>query len=183
MRRPAKIVLTAVVAATALGAGVYVQLTRLSPDSPAQGTPATLARIKLPDLAGKPVTLAAWQGKVLVINFWATWCTPCRREIPGLISIQRKHAANGVQVVGIAVDQADKVQQYAKEIGINYPILVAGMEGATISRDLGNRTGALPFTVVLDRTGKLINSHLGLITEEELDKLLRTLAPEAAKSG
>jgi len=187
MHKAAKILLTAAVAATALGAGVYVQLTRLSPDSPAPGTPAALARIALPDLTGKPVTLAAWQGKVLVINFWATWCAPCRQEIPGLISIQRKHAANGVQVVGIAVDQADKVQKYAKEIGINYPILVAGMDGSTLARDLGNRTGALPFTVVLDRAGKLIKSHLGLITEEELDKLLdnlpRTHPLDAAKSG
>jgi thiol-disulfide isomerase/thioredoxin len=122
-----------------------------------------------------------------VINFWATWCAPCRQEIPGLIGIQRKHAANGVQVVGIAVDQADKVQQYAREIGINYPVLVAGMDGSTLARDLGNRTGALPFTVVLDRAGKLIKSHLGLITEEELDKLLDklpgTVPPNSAKSG
>jgi thiol-disulfide isomerase/thioredoxin len=191
MHRGARILLTAAVAATALGAGVYVQLSRLSPDSPAPGTPAALARIELPDLTGKPVTLAAWQGKVLVINFWATWCAPCRREIPGLIGIQRKHAANGVQVVGIAVDQVDKVREYAKEIGINYPVLVAGMDGSTIARDLGNRTGALPFTVVLDRTGKLVKSHLGLITEEELDKLLDKLReklpgthpPDAAKSG
>jgi peroxiredoxin len=85
--------------------------------------------------------------------------------------------------VGIAVDQADKVQKYAQQIGINYPVLVAGMEGSTLARDLGNRTGALPFTVVLDRTGKLVKSHLGLITEEELDKLLGTLAPDTAKSG
>jgi thiol-disulfide isomerase/thioredoxin len=183
MRRAARVLLTAAVAATALGAGVYVQLTRLSPESPAQGTPAALARIQLPDLAGKPVTLAAWQGKVLVINFWATWCGPCRQEIPGLIGIQRKHAANGVQVVGIAVDQADKVQKYAKEIGINYPVLVAGMDGANLARDLGNRTGALPFTVVLDRTGKLVKSHLGLITEQELDTLLGTLPQDSAKSG
>jgi len=182
MRRPAKIILTVVVAAAALGAGLYVQLTRYSTDPPASEAPAALARMALPDLAGKPVTLAAWQGKILVINFWATWCTPCRREIPGLIAIQREHAANSVQVVGIAVDQADKVQAYAKEIGINYPILVAGMEGAALSRELGNKTGALPFTVVLDRNGKLIKSHLGLITEEELGKLLGPLIADAVSS-
>lgn len=171
------------VAAAALGAGSYVQLMRSSTDPPASGAPAALLRMALPDLAGKPVTLAAWRGKVLVINFWGTWCAPCRREIPGLISIQRKHASNGVQVVGIAVDQEDKVQEYAKEIGINYPVLVAGMEGATLARELGNKSGALPFTVVLDHGGKVILSHLGLITAEELEKLLGPLIAEAAKSG
>ncbi len=171
------------VAAAALGAGIYFQLARYSTDAPADATPAALATLELPDLTGKPVTFATWQGKVLVVNFWGTWCAPCRMEIPGLISVQSKHAANGVQVVGIAVDQADKVQEYAKEIGINYPILIAGMEGAALARNLGNKTGALPFTVVLDRDGKLVKSHLGLITAEELEKLLGPLLADTAKSG
>lgn len=183
MRKSTRILLTVAVAAAALGAGSYVQLTRYSVDAPAARAPAALARMELPDLAGKPVTIAAWPDKVLVINFWATWCAPCRREIPGLISIQGKHAANGVQVVGIAVDQVDKVREYAKEIGINYPILIAGMEGATLARELGNKTGALPFTIVMDRGGKLVKSHLGLITEEELETLLGPLLESAAKDS
>ena len=183
MRKSTRIVLTVAVAAAALGAGSYLQLTRFSVDPPATGAPAALTRMTLPDLTGKPVTLAAWPDKVLVINFWATWCTPCRREIPGLINIQTKHAANGVQVVGIAVDQVDKVREYAKEIGINYPLLIAGMEGASLTRELGNKSGALPFTVVLNRDGTLLKSHLGLITEEELQDLLRPLLANSAKSG
>jgi hypothetical protein len=75
------------------------------------------------------------------------------------------------------------VRAYAKEMGINYPILVAGMEGASLSRELGNRTGALPFTLVLDRDGKVMKSHLGMITPEELEKLLDPLLAEAAKNG
>jgi len=182
MRRPAKVLLTVAVAATALAVGGYVGLMRYSTHAPAGGAAAALARMALPDLAGKPVTVAAWKGKVLVVNFWATWCTPCRREIPGLISIQGKYAANGLQIVGIAVDQADKVRQYAKEMGINYPILIAGMEGADLARELGNRTGALPFTLVLDRGGRVVDTHLGLITEEELEKLLEPLLADVAKS-
>ena len=129
------------------------------------------------------VAFADWKGKVLVVNFWATWCAPCRQEIPGLISVQGKYAANGLQVVGIAVDQADKAQAFAKDVGINYPVLVAGMEGASLARNLGNRTGALPFTLVLDRGGTPVKAHLGLITEEELDRLLGPLLADVAKSG
>jgi thiol-disulfide isomerase/thioredoxin len=183
MRRAVKVALTVAVAAAALAAGGYVGLTRYAADAPPGGAPAALARIALPDLAGKQVALASWQGKVLVVNFWATWCTPCRREIPGLISVQGKYAANGLQIVGIAVDQADKARTYAKKIGINYPILVAGMEGASLSRELGNRTGALPFTLVVDRAGKVVKTHLGLITAGELEKLVDPLLADAAKSG
>jgi len=183
MRSPAKALLIVAVAAAALAAGGYVGLKRYSTDAPSDGAAAVLAQTVLPDLAGKQVALDMWQGKVLVVNFWATWCAPCRQEIPGLIETQRKHAANGLQVVGIAVDQADKVQAYAKEMGINYPLLVAGMEGASLSRKLGNRTGALPFTLVLARDGRVAKSHLGLITTKELDDLLNPLLADSAKSG
>ena len=183
MGRTARIALGAAVAVVALGAGLYVQLARYAPEPPAAAGVATLMRAELPDLAGKPLTLAAWDGKVRVVNFWATWCAPCRQEIPGLVAIQREHAANGVQVVGIAVDQADKVREYAKEIGINYPVLVAGMEGVNLVRAAGNRTGALPFTVVLDRAGKVVKTHLGLITAEELGAILVPLLASSGKSS
>jgi thiol-disulfide isomerase/thioredoxin len=183
MGRTARIALGAAVAVVALGAGLYVQLIRYQTEAPAEAGVAALMRAELPDLAGKRLTLAAWDGKVRVVNFWATWCAPCRQEIPGLIAVQREHAANGVQVVGIAVDQVDKVREYAKEIGINYPVLVAGMEGVDLVRAAGNRTGALPFTVILDATGKVAKTHLGLITAEELGAILAPLRTKSAKSG
>lgn len=182
MRKFTAIALTVAVGAVAIVLGAYVGVRHYGPDAPGEGA-ATLVRTELPDLAGKRTTLAAWQGKVRVVNFWATWCTPCRKEIPGLIAVQRKLAANGVQVVGIAVDQADKVRAFAKEMRIDYPILVAGMGGAELSRKVGNRTGALPFTIVLDRAGNAVTSHLGLITAEELEKILIPLLSESAKSG
>jgi thiol-disulfide isomerase/thioredoxin len=181
MGRPARTALGIAVAVIALGAGLYVQLTRYATDTPA-GV-ATLVRVPLPDLAGKPLTLDSWQGKFRIVNFWATWCAPCRQEIPELIAFQRENAANGVQVVGIAVDQADKVQDYAKEIGVNYPILVAGMGGVDLARRAGNPSGALPFTIVLDRDGKVITTHLGAVSGEELRKLLGPRIADAAKSG
>lgn len=166
------ILLTGVVAILALAAGIYVQLERTRLDTPEV---SALTRVRLPDLEGNIRTIGEWKGKILLVNFWATWCPPCRQEIPGLIRIQEKHAANGVQVVGIAVDQVDKVRPYAAEIGIRYPILIAGIEALDLARQLGNKSGALPFTVVLDRSGKVVKTHLGLLTEADLEALIAPL--------
>jgi thiol-disulfide isomerase/thioredoxin len=181
MSRSARIALGIAVAVIALGAGIYIQFIRYATHTPA-GI-AALARTAFPDLAGKPLTLDTWKGKVRVVNFWATWCAPCRKEIPELIAFQQQNAANGTQVVGIAVDQVDKVLDYAKEMGINYPVLVAGMAGVDLARQAGNPSGALPFTIVLDRSGNVVNTHLGALTREELHKLLPPLIANGAKSG
>ena len=109
------------------------------------------------------------------MNFWASWCPPCREEIPGLIRIQQKLAANGLQVVGIAVDSVDKSRQAATEMAIGYPILVAEVEIIELTRRLGNRAGGLPFTVVLDREGRLVTTHLGLLSEAQLERLVAPL--------
>jgi thiol-disulfide isomerase/thioredoxin len=112
---------------------------------------------------------------VVVVNFWASWCPPCREEIPGLVRIQHKFAANGLQVVGIAVDSVEKSRQAAGEMGISYPVLVAEVQIIDVTRRLGNRAGGLPFTVVLDRDGRLVTTHLGLLSEAQLERLVRPL--------
>jgi thiol-disulfide isomerase/thioredoxin len=109
------------------------------------------------------------------VNFWATWCAPCREEIPELTKIQEKYAANGVQIVGIALDNVLKVREYAKEMRIEYPLLIGFGETLGLARDLGNSAGVLPFTVVLDRTGKLVHAHAGAITEASLSAELAPL--------
>lgn len=169
----AKYGLIAAVALAALAAGVLVQWqrTRLGPPNTRDAVLA-LTRAEFPDLSGKRTTVGHWQGKIVVVNFWATWCPPCRREIPGLVQIQERFAANGVQVVGIAVDQADKVAAYATEVGMTYPTLIAGIEAIDVARQLGNTSGALPFTVVLDRDGNVVETHLGMISEGELATVL-----------
>lgn len=173
--KAAQLALVAVVAAGALAAGVFVALERTRLDPPGANAVSALTSARYRDLHGRERTLQEWQGKIRVVNFWATWCPPCRQEIPGLIRIQEKHAPSGVQVVGIAVDQVDNVQPYAAEIGIPYPILIAGIEALDIARALGNKAGALPFTVVLDRNGNVVKSHLGLMTEADLDAVLAPL--------
>ena len=127
------------------------------------------------DSGGRPQPMAQWDGKVLVINYWATWCTPCREEMPALMNVQRKYSANGVHVVGIAMDNVSKVREYAKELHIEYTLLMGSMETLDLSKDLGNRTGVLPFTVVLDRGGKLAYARAGALTEVELSAALKPL--------
>lgn len=129
----------------------------------------------LPDLSGKLQTLSQWRGEVLVVNYWATWCAPCREEIPALIRARSKYAPNSVKIVGIAMDSASKVSDYAKEMHIDYPLLIGDAETLRLAKDLGNRAGVLPFTVVLDRTGKLAHAHAGVLTEASLGAILAPL--------
>ena len=108
----------------------------------------------LPDAGGKPQPMAQWKGKVLVVNFWATWCAPCREEMPEFVRAQSEFGDKGLQFVGIAADSADKVTQFAQEIHLNYPALIGGFGSIELSRTLGNSVMALPFTVVIDRSGQ-----------------------------
>lgn len=169
--KPLRAALIAVAAALALAAGLVAHLSwhTGSPDTAAVSA-LTLAQFQ--DLGGRPGSINDWRGRVVIVNFWASWCPPCREEIPGLISIQRQFAAKGVQVVGIAVDSVENARTSAAELKIDYPVLIAGIEVIDLTRKLGNRAGALPYTVILNREGKVIATHLGLISEADLARLI-----------
>jgi thiol-disulfide isomerase/thioredoxin len=128
------------------------------------------------DLEGKPRRLAEWQGRILVCNFWATWCAPCREEIPMLVAARQKYAGFGVEIVGIAIDNASKVRQFSSTLNISYPILLAEADGLDLMRRLGNTGGGLPYTVVADRQGIPIHRKLGALKAPELDALLEPLS-------
>lgn len=130
---------------------------------------------RIPDLAGVRQPIAQWRGKVLVVNFWAPWCPPCRKEIPGFIELQKEFGAQGLQFVGIALDEKAKVQKYVDEVGINYPILVSDLEAVALSHAAGNKSDGIPYTVVIDRSGKIIASELAEVDKEKLRNMVLPL--------
>ncbi len=133
---------------------------------------AALYATALPDVDGRRQALSQWRGKILVVNWWATWCHPCREEMPEFSKLQTRYAARGVQFVGIAAEGADKVMSYAREHSFSYPLLVGGQDAIKLSRPLGNEPLAVPFTAVFDREGKLRAAVLGRVSEDALERLL-----------
>lgn len=147
---------------------------------PAAETPSligsALPEYKLLSLDGVRENGNQWLGKVQIINFWATWCPPCKREIPLLIELQKEYKDRGLQVIGIALDKPEAVAKYVAEHNINYPILAGGDDVADVSAKLGNDLGILPYTVIADRTGKISFIRHGEVDREtivnEINKLL-----------
>jgi peroxiredoxin len=129
---------------------------------------------KLQDLDGKSVQLSDFKGKVVVLDFWATWCPPCRAEIPGFIALQNEYKDKGLVVVGVSLDQGGPgvVSSFAKAQGMNYPILMGTDDVAAQYGDIQ----AIPTTFVIDRTGKVVAKHIGgtdqATFEDEIKKLL-----------
>lgn len=134
-----------------------------------------LDAIPLTALDGESSLLADWKGEVLVVNFWAPWCAPCRREVPTLVKLQQDHAEGGLKVLGIAFDGREQVAQFADEYRINYPLFLAGNRISMYNAALGNPSGSLPFTVVLDRDLKIRYQHNGEVTRAQLQTVLERL--------
>lgn len=159
--------------AAALSAGLWFGSSRRKQAHAEAGSGPALLAMTFPTPDGGKRSLSEFRGQILIVNFWATWCPPCREEIPGLISIQKRFGANGVQIVGIAIDSAEKTRDYAADMGINYAVVMGGMETLDLVRILGNKAGALPFTVVLDRKGEVAITHLGLMSESQVEAAIR----------
>ena len=137
--------------------------------------PAALYAAGFHDPSGEPQSLARFQGKVVVLNFWATWCGPCRQEMPGFERLNARWAGRGVQFVGIADDDPVKVGRFAAELGIRYPLWVGGAEVDEMARRLGDVERVLPFTVVLGPQGQVLRQKVGIYTEAELDATLKSV--------
>ena len=166
---------TGVVAVAAAAAGYAFNASRTRPAPADEGGAEALLDLRLPDLEDRPRTIGEWRGKVLVVNFWATWCAPCREEIPLFVKLQSRYAARGLQFIGIAIDQPDKVKPFAAEYGMNFPVLMAGVDVIDLGRKLGNKAGVLPFTVVLARDGRIADTAVGAAKPEKLEPLLTSL--------
>lgn len=121
-------------------------------------------------LSGPRVKMADFQGRPLVLNFWATWCAPCVEEMPLIDFFYRQNKANGWQVVGIAVDEPSRVREFLRRSPVSYPIALNGMDVARFGKMLGNESASLPFTVIFDAKGKLIYRKLGKLSTFEIEK-------------
>jgi thiol-disulfide isomerase/thioredoxin len=145
------------------------------PAASAQSSVNTLMDTQFATSTGQWQKLAAWKGKVLVVNYWATWCPPCREEMPMFSALQKKYQANGVQFVGIGIDSVDKIREYQISEKITYPLLIGTLDAMRSSQALGNTAQALPFTVLITRQGQLDIVKLGKFTEAELEARLQVL--------
>jgi thiol-disulfide isomerase/thioredoxin len=134
-----------------------------------------LLNTTLPDIKGQPQTLNHWQGKILIINFWATWCPPCLTEIPEFMTLQAEYANQNVQFIGIAVDEKDAVLAFNAKMKVNYPLLMAGNEGVMLSKDWGNTLESVPFTAIINPQGQIIHRQLGEMNRAELLNVIQPL--------
>lgn len=187
---------TIVIALIALGAGAFLADRMLADPSPngeettgATPAPTTgagktssasnrtrpMPAITLAGLEQATISLSDFEGRPLLVNFWATWCRPCRKEIPLLIALREAHADQGLEIIGIAIDELEPTREMAASFGINYPVMVGEQEGIDAMVAFGAPTTALPFTAAVDRDGQIVAGHVGELTEEEAQRLLAAL--------
>jgi thiol-disulfide isomerase/thioredoxin len=135
-----------------------------------------LPPLMLNDLKGQQHNLYDWHGKVIMLNFWATWCGPCQIEIPDFIAYQKDYAKKGLQIVGIGLDETRKLRNYVRTVGINYPVLQADPESQySLLKQWGNSFGVLPFTVIIGKEGHLVYMQQGIFKKEAFDTYVKPL--------
>ena len=155
-------------------AGIMVARYRTA-SAVATGKPVAITQLpefSLNDLQGRPRAISEWRSKFLLLNFWATWCAPCRREMPLLQTIHHERAALGFAVVGIAIDRADQVQSFVAESGVNYPILVGQDDAMQLAETLVPDFVALPLSVIVAPGGDILTIHLGELSPADLRRIV-----------
>jgi len=170
------VVATALVAGATAGALIY-RSRAPEPAAPRAALPplklaANLPEVSLLDREGVQRGFDHWRGQSLIVNFWATWCAPCRREMPLLERLQAENAADGFQVVGVAVDYRDKVLAYADKMKVSYPLLIGEQEALDAAAAFGVEMVGLPFTVFSDTRGRIIAAHIGELTAAQAGVIL-----------
>lgn len=145
--------------------------------------PAELPDFTLADAAGQPRSIREWSGSSLIINFWATWCPPCRRELPLLNALHAEHADEGFQVIGVAVDFREDVLAFMEETPIDYPMLIGEQDGLDAARAFGMENLGFPFTVFTDRRGRVVTVHVGELHAPQAEAILSAIARLDAGGG
>jgi thiol-disulfide isomerase/thioredoxin len=150
-------------------------------ESGSSATPAVIFAATYTDLNGKSQTLSQWSGKLLIINFWASWCAPCLEEMPLFVDAQRKYGDKGLQIIGIAADSAANSSKFAQKLGVNYPVFPDEAGAIEFSKRTGNRFGFLPYTIILTPAGDILPTKLGVFSVEELTALIEKNLPKSVK--
>jgi len=181
MSRPARLAGLAAIALAALAGGYYFRRDLPAPEPAAPPEPAAsqVPEIRpvftLADAAGRPRSITEWDGKALMINFWATWCPPCRREIPLLNALRAEYLPRGFEIVGVAVDFREDVVAYLSDTPIDYPVLIGEQEGLAAARAFGMETMGFPFTIFTDAGGRIVTVHVGELHRPEAELILSTV--------
>ena len=147
----------------------------LMPSEKNNTSTASLFTSIINDSEGKPQSLKQFENKIIVLNFWATWCEPCREEMPELSNFYTENSSKNVVVIGIAIDEAKAVKSYLKKTKVMYPILVDEDKGVILSKNLGNNQGILPYTVIINSNGSVQKTIFGRIHKDQLDATLKPL--------
>jgi thiol-disulfide isomerase/thioredoxin len=170
-----------VIAVAATGGGFYASRLLMG-GAPAEAAAASktsavdqLWTAQLQNAAGTTQDLSAFKGKPIVVNFWASWCGPCVKEMPTLSAMQHEYEKKGITFVGLGVDSKKNVDDFLKKVPVDYPVYIAGFGGADLARSFGNDAGALPFTIVIDAKGVVRSTKLGEVDPKELRQTLDAL--------
>ena len=158
-------------ALVAIPAGLWVSQAVFAPV--AEPVQSKALDFSLPDMQGKMHNLSDWRNQLVVLNFWATWCPPCREEIPEFIQLQKRYGKHGVQVIGVALDNLEDVKEFYKTEGMNYPVLIGEQDAFNIMAEFGETTGSLPYTVVLSTDGKIVARKLGALDLPRMEALIK----------
>ena len=173
------VALLAALAGTALWLGERSTVPSSPP--PDAIAPAALHAASFRDLQDARQSLGQFAGRILVINFWATWCAPCRAEMPAFSRVSERWAGRGVAFVGLSAEATEVVRRFASEVPVSYPLWI-GPEADTLARRFGNRLGVLPYTVMLDPGGRLLEVRVGPYTEAELEQRLQAFAANSGQN-
>ncbi len=161
-----------IAAFVALAGGIWLQ-NKTQPETPRDAM--ELPDYLLPDLTGNERSLSEWRGKIVIMNFWATWCPPCREEIPEFVALQQEYQDQGLQFVGIAIETKESVEKYLDFVDINYPVLIAGDQGIILTQQWGNSAGILPFSLIFNQQGQMIHRQSGQLSRAKIVEIIEPL--------